>query len=152
MKVLIVLVVLAVSGCTDGHGDARSTTSTVDAPTTLAELAVVVGCEHPMSIDELEGPIRGGAARDGVKCYEDPIALDLFERDGVAGTLENIDRLLNAYPSSATPNCGVLVTDEWIVTSNRREELERVEDLIGGAVRPITPLSAPVSYMVTGCN
>src|SRR3546814_11093964 len=76
----------------------------------------------------MEGPIRGGAAIDGARCFEEHVALDVFVRSpigegvgaGSGGSLENIDRLLdNGTPG--TPACGVLVTDQWILTSNGRE-------------------------------
>src|SRR3546814_17325799 len=102
----------------------------------------------------MEGPIRGGAAIDGVRCFEEHVALDVFVRSpigegvgaGSGGSLENIDRLL-AHGAPGTPACGVLVTDTWILTSNRRDWLDVTRPALVGAVSPVTPLASQCHYL-----
>src|SRR3546814_13465057 len=103
---------IVLSGCSDSEDARRSTTTQASAEAgtpeieqirTARDLALAFGCERPERIYPMEGPIRGGAAIDGVRCFAEPVALDVFVRSplgegvgaGSGGSLEKGDRLLD---------------------------------------------------------
>src|SRR3546814_20425871 len=80
---------IVLSGCSDSEDARRSTTTQASAEAgtpeieqirTARDLALAFGCERPERIHPMEGPIRGGAAIDGVRCFEEHVALDVFVR------------------------------------------------------------------------
>src|SRR3546814_3935830 len=83
---------IVLSGCSDSEDARRSTTTQASAEAgtpeieqirTARDLALAFGCERPERIHPMEGPIRGGAAIDGVRCFEEHVALDVFVRSPI---------------------------------------------------------------------
>src|SRR3546814_13909138 len=131
---------IVLSGCSDSEDARRSTTTQASAEAgtpeieqirTARDLALAFGCERPERLHPMEGPIRGGAAIEGVRCFEEHVALDVFVRSplregvgpGSGGSLVNIHSLLD----NGTPgphHCGVLEKDKCILNSNPHPTLQ----------------------------
>ncbi|MCU1453376.1 MAG: hypothetical protein JWN46_1522 [Acidimicrobiales bacterium] len=130
-----------------------------------AEVAHRAGCTKVRTIDRLEAAaIRGSAATRGIRCTVGHDTIDVFTRaqvpavcrspnDACGGSLSNIDRLLQPNTPRG-PECvprWLLTARRWFVVSSSRQELEALEPVVGGQVRPILPLGSPASYQFPGC-
>src|SRR3546814_15773130 len=80
---------IVLSGCSDSEDARRSTTTQASAEAgtpeiaqirTARNLALAFGCARPARIHPMDGPIRGGAAITGRRCYGEHVALDVFVR------------------------------------------------------------------------